>query len=52
MTLNINAKFEGKLARAFKNEMRNLANFHWLEKSDIILESKMTVLNQNKDLKQ
>ena len=28
MALNIEAKFEGKLSRAFKNDMRNLANFH------------------------
>ena len=28
MALNIDAKFEGKLACAFKNDMRNLANFH------------------------
>ena len=27
MTLNIDAKFEGKLTCAFKNDMRNLANF-------------------------
>ena len=28
MTLNIDATFEGKLTYAFKNDMRNLANFH------------------------
>ena len=28
MTLNIDAKFKGKLTYAFKNDMRNLANFH------------------------
>ena len=28
IALKIDAKFEGKLTRAFKNEMRNLANFH------------------------
>ena len=28
MALNIDAKFEGKLTCAFKNDMRNLANFH------------------------
>ena len=28
MALNIDAKFEGKLPCAFKNDMRNLANFH------------------------
>ena len=28
MTLNTDAKFEGKLTFAFKNDMRNLANFY------------------------
>ena len=28
MVLNIDAKFEGKLICSFKNDMRNLANFH------------------------
>ena len=28
MALNIDATFEGKLTRAVKNDMRNLANFH------------------------
>ena len=28
MELNIDAKFEGKMTCAFKNDMRNLANFH------------------------
>ena len=28
MALNSDAKFEGKLTHAFKNDMRNLANFH------------------------
>ena len=28
MELNIDAKFEGKLTLAFKNDMRNLANFY------------------------
>ena len=28
MALNIDAKFGGKLTCAFKNDMRNLANFH------------------------
>ena len=52
MTLKINAKFEGKLTCAFKNDMRNLANFYMLKNSDFILESKMAELNQNKKLKQ
>ena len=28
MALSIDTKFEGKLTSAFKNDMRNLANFH------------------------
>ena len=28
IALNIDATFEGRLAFAFKNDMRNLANFH------------------------
>ena len=28
MALNTNATFEGKLTCAFKNDMRNLANFY------------------------
>ena len=28
MVLNIDVTFEGKLTCAFKNDMRNLANFH------------------------
>ena len=52
MALKIDAKFEGKLTCAFKNELRNLANFHRLKNSDFILESKMAGLNQNKNLKQ
>ena len=28
MALNIDAKFEGKLTCAFKNDMKNLADFH------------------------
>ena len=30
MALSIDGKFEGKLTCAFKNDMRNLANFHRL----------------------
>ena len=30
MVLKIDAKFEGKLTCAFKNDMRNLANMHML----------------------
>ena len=28
MALNIDAKFEGKMTCAFKNDMSNVANFH------------------------
>ena len=52
MALKIDTKFEGKLTCAFKNEMRNLANFHRLKNSDFILERKIAELNQNKNLKQ
>ena len=52
MALKIDPKFEGKLICAFKNDMTNLSNFHRLKNSDIILESKMAELNQNKNLKQ
>ena len=52
MVLKIDAKFEGKLTRVFKNDMKNLTNFHRLENSDFILESKMAELNQNKNSKQ
>ena len=52
MTLKSDAKFEGKLTCAFKNNMRNLENFHRLKNSDFILESKMVELNKNKNSKQ
>ena len=52
MALKIDAKFEGKVTCAFKNDMSNLANFHRLKNSDFILESKMGELNQNKNSKQ
>ena len=51
MTLKTDAKFEGKLTCAFKNDIRNLANFHRLKINDFILESKMAELNQNKNSK-
>ena len=50
--LKIDAKFEGKLTCAFKNDTRNLPNFHRLKNSEFILESKMVYLNQNKNSKQ
>ena len=52
MILKIDSKYEGKLTCAFKNDMKNLANFHRLKNSDLILESKMAELNQNKNSKQ
>ena len=52
MAVKIDAKFEGKLTCAFQNYMRNLANFHRLNNSDFVLESKMVELNQNKNSKQ
>ena len=52
MTLRIDAKFEGKVTRAFKIDMKNLANFHRLKNSDFILESKMGQINKNKNSKQ
>ena len=52
MALKIDAKFEGLLTCAIKNDMRNLSNFHRLKNNDSILESKMAELNQNKNSKQ
>ena len=52
MAPKIDPKFEGKLTCAFKNNIRNLANFYRLKNSDFILESKMAELNQNKNSKQ
>ena len=52
MTLNNDEKFEEKLACRFKTEMGTFENFHRLKNSDFILESKMTVLNQNINSKQ
>ena len=49
MALKIEVKFEGKLTCVFKNDMRNLSNFHSLKNSDFILESKVAELNQNKN---
>ena len=46
MVLKIDAKFEGKLTCDFKNDMKNLANFHRLENSEFILESKTAELNK------
>ena len=48
----IDAKFEGKLTCAFKNDMKNLADFHRLNNSDVILAFNMAEPNQNKNSKQ
>ena len=48
MMLKIDTKFEGKLTCAFKNDMRNLANFHRMKNSDFILKGKMAEVNQEK----
>ena len=50
--LKIDAKYEGKMTCAFKNEIRNLVNFHRLKDSYFILESKMAELDQDKNSKQ
>ena len=52
MALKIDARFEEKLTCTFQNDMRNLASFHRLKNSDLILESKMAELNQNENSKQ
>ena len=52
MAVNIDAKFEGKLACAFKIDMDNIANLQRLKNSDFILEIKMAEINQNKNSKQ
>ena len=52
MAVRTDARFEGKLTCALKNDMKNLANFHRLKNSDFILESKMKELNQNQSSKQ
>ena len=49
MVLKMDAKLEGKLTGAFKDDMKNLANFHKLKNSDSILESKMAELNRHKN---
>ena len=52
MTLNSEAKFEGKLTCGLKNDVRNLANFHRLKNGDFILESKIAELIQNNQIDQ
>ena len=41
MALNLDAKFEGKLTCAFKNDMRNLANFHQSTFESVKIETLM-----------
>ena len=50
--MKIDSNFEGKLTCVFQNDMTNLLNFHRLKNSDLILESKMAKMNQNKNSKQ
>ena len=53
IALKFDAKCEGKLSCTFKNDMKNLANFHRLENSDFILDSKMAEIKikiQNKQI--
>ena len=52
MVLQIDAKFEIKLTCSFKIDMRNLANFHRLKNSDLILDRKMPEPNENKNSNQ
>ena len=52
MALKIDAKFEGKLTCAFRNDMRNFVNFHRLKNNNFILESKVPELNQSINSKQ
>ena len=51
MALKIDANFKRKLTCAFKKEMRSLVDFHILENSDFILESKKAETNQNRNSK-
>ena len=52
MALKVAEIFEGKLTYAFKNDLRNLANFYMLINGNFNLESKMVEINQNKNSKQ
>ena len=49
LALKINAKFEGKLTCAFKDDMRSLAKFYRLKNCDFILENKMAKLKNQID---
>ena len=46
------AKFEGKLSCALKNDMRKLEKFHRLSNRNFVLESKVAQRNQKKNSKQ
>ena len=53
IALKFDAKCKGKLSCTFKNDMKNFANFHRLENSDFILDSKMAEIKikiQNKQI--
>ena len=52
MLLKIDARFEGKLTCASKNNMKNLVNFHRLKNSDFILEGKMAEVDKNTNSRQ
>ena len=41
MALNVDAKFEGKVTCTFKNDMRNLANFHQSTFESVKIETLM-----------
>ena len=51
MVLNVDAKFEGELACAFKNDINDIF-VHRLKNRNLILESKTVELNINKNSKQ
>ena len=46
MTLKIDTKFEGKLTCAFKNDFRNLANFHMLKEMNSTFNKTFYTLNR------
>ena len=51
MVLNVDAKFEGELACAFKNDINDIF-VHRLKNRNLNLESKTVELNINKNSKQ
>ena len=50
MALNVDAKFEGKLTCTFKNDMRNLANFHQSTFESVKIETLMGSLYPKQDM--